>query len=159
MVESRPRPFGRMDVEQLRRAGDGKFILHPARQEVVEIVGQKQAARGEIGDRRAGGDNLSKLEAGVIEDVGNAGRGVNALQSRPGVAKVLQAGLGARVPVSVHGKDQPAGVVDERIVDAPGVDAYRGEPGAAGQGAGGLVQAGAHLGPQAGDVPIVVDSE
>ena len=159
VIEHGPRPVGRMDVQQLRGAGDGQFVLHAAGQEIVEIVGQQQAARCEIGHRRTGGDGFGQLEGRVVKDIGDAGGGVDAREGGARLGQVLQARLGARIAVGVERKHEAPGVIEEHVVDPPGVDADRGEARAAGQGGGGEAQAGLHLMPQGADVPVVMRAE
>jgi hypothetical protein len=47
----------------------------------------------------------------------------------------------------------------QRVVDAPGVDAHGGERGALRQRGDGGAEAGLDLGPEAGDVPVVVATQ
>ena len=72
---------------------------------------------------------------------------------------MLQARLGARIAIGVERKHEAPGVIEEHVVDPPGVDADRGEARAAGQGGGGEAQAGLHLMPQGADVPVVMRAE
>ena len=56
----------------------------------------------------------------------------------------------------MRGKHEPAGVVEQGVVDAPGVDADGGE---SGNWAAALRRPVLHLGPEAGQVPVVVRPE
>src|SRR5690606_38009506 len=113
----------------------------------------------QIGDGGAGGDGFLELERGGVEDVGDAGGGVDAVERGAGVGEALEAGLGAGVSGGVGWIHEAAGVVDERMIDAPSVHADGGEGGAAGQGGDGGGESGADLAPEAGDVPVVVAVE
>lgn len=129
------RPVGGVDIEELARAGDGEFVLHAAGEKEIKIVGQKEAARREVGDGRAAGDGFFEVERGVVENVGDAGGGVDAGKSGAGVGEAFEAGLRAGVTVRVDGEDQTTGVIDESEIDAPHIDADRGEFRAAGRAA------------------------
>ena len=159
VVESGARPVRGVDVEELGGAGDGQLVGHLARQEEIEVVGEEEAAGGEVGDRGVSCDGFFELEGGVVEDVGDAGGGVDAFEGGAGVGEALESGLGAVVAVCMNRIHEAAGVVDEGVVNAPGVHADGGEFGAFGEGGDGGAESGEDLGPEAGDVPIVVVAE
>ena len=114
MFQRRARPIRRMDIEELRRARNRELVFHPTREEKIEIVGQKEAARREVGEGGAGRDGFLELQRGIVEDVGDAGGGVDTIEGRAGVGEALEAGLRAGITVGVDGEDETAGVVDER---------------------------------------------
>jgi hypothetical protein len=59
----------------------------------------------------------------------------------------------------VDGEDEAAGVVDEGVVDAPGVDADGGERRAAREKGDGFAESGLDLVPETADIPVVVRAE
>jgi hypothetical protein len=144
-------------VDELRGAGDGELVLHLPAQEIIEVVREKEAARGEIGDSRATGDGLGELEAGVVKDVGDARGGVDAVGALNG--EFLQARLRAVVAVGVRWENETAGIVEQHMIAAPGIHADGGELRALGQERGGLPQAGGHFMPEGAELPIGVGAE
>ena len=92
VIECRAGPVGRVHVDQLRGARHRELVLHAARKQEIEIVRQKQAARREIFDCGAVCDGLRELETGVVEDIRDAGRGVDALERGARVGEAFQAG-------------------------------------------------------------------
>jgi hypothetical protein len=74
MLQRRAGPLGRVHIEELRGARDGELVFHAARQQVVEIVGQKETARREVGDGGTARDGFLELQRGVVKHVRNARR-------------------------------------------------------------------------------------
>jgi hypothetical protein len=82
VIERGAGPVGRVDVEELRGAGDRQLVGHAAAEEIVEIIREEEAARGLVLDGGAAGEDFGELEAGVVEDVRDAGGGVDAFEGR-----------------------------------------------------------------------------
>src|SRR5690606_26096674 len=142
--------------EELRGAGDREAVGHAAGEEEVEVVGEEEAARGEIVDGGAARDGVGEVERAVVGDGGEAGGGVDAGDGGAGGGEFLETWLRAGVAVGVNWIHETAGVVNERVVDAPGVDAD-GRDGF--ELRGGVAEAGLDFGPERGDVPVIVAGE
>ena len=156
MVERGARPIGRVHIEELRGARNRDLIFHPARQEEIEIVRKEKAPGRQVGHGGTARDNLLELEARIVKYVWNSGRRVNPIEGGPRARQPVEPRAGPGVAISMHREDEPAQIVDERVIHAPGVDAHRSKVGAAGQGRGSLSQADPHLLPKRADVPVIV---
>ena len=155
VIEGRPRPLRGMDVQELRGAGDRKLVLHPAREEEVEVVGQEQASARHVGDARAAAKGFLELQARVVEHRRNAGGGVDAVEGGPCPRQSSKAWLGTGVPVGVDRIDEPALLIDQAVVHAPRVDSDGRQRRSPGQGLHGLSKACLDFGPKRSDLPIV----
>ena len=71
----------------------------------------------------------------------------------------MEPGLRPGVAVGVDRKYEPAEIVDERVVDAPGVDADRGELRALRERRDGLRKTGLHFLPERAEIPIIVAAQ
>ena len=82
VIERRARPFGRVDVDELRGARDRELVFHAAGEKEIEIVREKEAPRGEVGDGRAARPDFLKLKRRVVENIWDARRRVDAVARR-----------------------------------------------------------------------------
>ena len=119
-------PGPRRRVEALRRAGDRQLVRQAAAQPVAEEVGHHQQPVG----RLEGGGPAQLQREELIE-------GVDRHEARAGAPEDLLAAdvvegrlgraLGEAVPVVVRVAQQRPLVVQQREVDAPGVDGHAGD--------------------------------
>jgi len=157
MIERGARPIVGFHIEELRGARDSKLIGHLAAQQIIEVVGEKEAVGREVGDRGAICDGLAELEARVVKYIRDTRGGVD--RARAAILERLDASLSAVVAISVGRENEAALIVEQHVIATPGVDANGGKLGAAWEQLHGLLQAGLHFGPEGADFPVGVVAE
>ncbi len=146
-VEEAGRPGARVRVHHLRSRGVGVLGDEVAGEPVIQQVGDSGQSVGGIdhrGSRAAGGEKLvERVERQKLD----SGDGIE-LVTRNALKNGVHDSIGAGVPIMIRRFEQRAAFIEQRIVDAPSVDAETIE-----RGNRKLAETPLHLRPQALNIP------